>query len=280
MHFSDKMAGRIMIKISSRNNPALKRLRSLVEKKYRLQYGLYMIEGHKQVREALASGIVSQVFLDEELAPEYGEYQTAWLGLEWYLLDSSLAGSAGSTIHPQGIAATAILPGTSLDQLLPAEWPGAGPGWMIYLDHINDPGNLGSLLRSAWALGVEAALLSPDCSDPFNPKAVRAASGAIVNMPLAQGVDSQALEDMIRRGCCLIGAQADGEPYYQVDFRRPAILAIGSEARGLLPATRQICTARAGIPMIPGAESLNASVAGAIILADYARRYIDQNASR
>lgn len=270
-----------MIRISSRDNPSLKRLRSLKEKKYRQQCGMFMIEGRKLVQEALASGKVRQVFLDEDSAPDWAGQCTSFPEVEWYLLERGLAAAAASTVNPPGIAAVAVLPDTRLEAVLAAVNSPAGPGWMIYLDRINDPGNLGSILRSAWALGVEAALLSPGCADPFNPKAVRAASGAVIALPVAQEVEISALALLVGRGYSLLGADvSDGLPYYMVEYGRPAILAIGSEAHGLESRVRELCAGLVRIPMPSGAESLNAAAAASIILADYARRYIGNQSQR
>lgn len=172
------------------------------------------------------------------------------------------------TTTPQGVLA--VLPTPSVP--LPPS-----PSLVLVCDAVSDPGNLGTLLRSAAGAGVDAALLTPGCSDAWGPKALRAGMGAQCRLPTCQLAWDEVSSKLGEWGCAAFAADADGDvAHFDVDWRSPSCLVVGSEAHGLSDAVRAdprvtLCS----IPMNGGAESvesLNAAVAGSVILYEAARQ--------
>ncbi|MDL1927272.1 RNA methyltransferase [Anaerolineae bacterium AMX1] len=137
-------------------------------------------------------------------------------------------------------------------------------------DQIRDPGNLGTLIRSADAAGVDAALIPPETADPFAPKVVRAGMGAHFRLPIL----SMGWEDIVREseGLQVWLADMDGEPCWQADLRAPLALIVGGEAEGASAAARRLATRQVKIPMAGKAESLNAAVAGSVLMFEAMRQ--------
>ncbi len=260
-----------MKRIGSRENPVIKECRSLKEKKYRQRYGRYIIEGHKLVREALSSGQPLQVMVREDCEAIYWDAEQARPDIEWYCLEEQPFNWLADVSQPQGVLAVMPLAVSTLDEL-PRN---SASGIWLYLDRISDPGNLGTIYRSALALGAGAVLHSKDCADSFSPKTVRAAAGAMLNLPLAIDIGLNDLRELKEQGFQLLATDiGDAEPYYMCSYQHPVILAVGSEAHGLDPEVKSLCEQAIAIPMQQGSDSLNAAVAAAIILADHARRHI------
>jgi RNA methyltransferase, TrmH family len=141
------------------------------------------------------------------------------------------------------------------------------PGLLLVLDAIRDPGNLGTILRSAWAVGVDVVLCAPGTADAYNPKVVRAAMGAHFRVPLRVVQTWEEIEHAVRGIPRIYLADADGESVYtEADWSRPVALIIGGEAEGASAAARRTATARVRIPMRGGAESLNAAMAATVLL--------------
>jgi len=140
----------------------------------------------------------------------------------------------------------------------------------LIADRISDPGNLGTILRTALAAEVDAVFLNPGTVDPFNPKVVRGAMGAHFHLPIVQMETSEIGKFLC--GTDMWVAEAGlGIPYYQVDWNKPSAIVIGSEAHGPSDELRSIATGSIHIPISALAESLNASVAAAVILFEIAR---------
>jgi TrmH family RNA methyltransferase len=164
------------------------------------------------------------------------------------------------------------------------EWPlpppREVPPLLLVCDAIQDPGNLGTILRAAEAAGVNAVWLSPGCVDPYNPKVVRAAMGAHFRLPIFAESAWEVIPAQLTRlhpseiGLFAADAGAD-TPYDAVDWTRPATLIVSNEAHGLSREARHLATQRGGlisIPMAGGTESLNAAMSAAIILFEAARQ--------
>ena len=181
--------------------------------------------------------------------------------------------AASDTQHPQGIVAAFAMP----------EWPAPQAGGQplaLICDDIQDPGNLGTILRTCEAAGVEAVWLTPRCVDLYSPKVVRAGMGAHFRLPSYP----EASWDKIRDGLVALGvpptnvyaAEADAQlSYDQVDWKSPSALIVSNEAHGLGEEARNFAGAGGGlisIPMLGGTESLNAAVAAAVILFEAARQ--------
>jgi TrmH family RNA methyltransferase len=144
------------------------------------------------------------------------------------------------------------------------------PRRVLICDAIGDPGNMGGLLRSAAAAGVEVVLLSPDCADPYNPKALRAGMGAHFRIPVADASWAQ-IEQAVAELDVRLADMTGGPAYDQADWARPWALIIGSEAHGASEQAQALATTRVTIPMAARTESLNAAVACGVLLFEAAK---------
>ncbi|MGR6835602.1 TrmH family RNA methyltransferase [Syntrophomonas erecta] len=247
--------------ITSRDNQLVKHASSLKLKKHRQQEKMFFIEGDKLLQEALRDqDAVVRIFIDENVFPDFAGDLPA--GIECCVLKAGLINYISDTDTPPGMGAVVKMPSYNWEQFYTK-------GHLLYLDHLSDPGNLGTIIRTAWALGVEGILLSPGCVDPFSPKVVRASMGGIFNMPLYH-VDEGQVDQLIVDGFRFIGAAAAGTAtsVYEADLTGKTIIAIGSEARGLSPSTISRLHNMVKIPIEKTVDSLNAGVACAIILAE------------
>ncbi len=146
------------------------------------------------------------------------------------------------------------------------------PGLVLVLDHLQDPQNFGTLLRTAEASGLVGGVFLVDCVDAYNPKVVRAAMGAHFYLPLWPDASWAEVRQHLAGRPVWLAAVREGLPYDQVDWTRPAALIVGSEAHGPGPEARAIATGQVHIPMGGRAESLNAAIAAAIIIFEAARQ--------
>jgi TrmH family RNA methyltransferase len=254
--------------ISSTTNPQLKRLRSLRDSaKDRRSERSVFIEGVRLVAHAVASGadLRLALYAPEQLqtTPEGADLLAALAGRPGcYEATSAVVAAAADTQHPQGVVAAAAWP-----ELEPR------PGMRLVLDGVQDPGNTGTLLRSAEAAGVGLVICAPGTADPYSPKVVRAAMGAHFSLPLMAGVGWD--EISIELSSCPLVYAADAEatmPYFAADWKQPVALIIGGEARGLSEEALGWASHRITIPMVGRAESLNAGVAGSVLLFEALRQ--------
>lgn len=239
----------------------------------------FVVEGVRAVEEALASGPPPRVLLYDEAALGRTERGAALLArLRGYpaaqpAMPAALA-AAADTVHSQGVVGVFPFP----------DWPPLAPGGtgvplLLVLDGLRDPGNLGTILRTAEAAGVGGVWLTPDCVDLYNPKVVRAGMGAHFRLPSWPDADWPAIQaGLARLGVSQIVALDAAAPvaYYDLDWCGPAALVLGSEAHGLSPAGRAAATVLAAIPMPGQAESLNAALAAGIVLFDALRQRAEQ----
>lgn len=241
----------------------IKRTRSLVHKKYRLQYRQFIIEGARLTAAALETGApLDAVYLTAEFSgnPEHRPLidQLKSSGYSWDVIPDRQLAQLADTVSPAGILALCPLPDPKPQ--VPDSLP-SGP-W-LYLDGIVDPGNLGTLLRTAAWFGVTNIGLSAGSVDPWNPKVVRGGMGAHFYLELFPDLPLVTLKSI---GLQLLGADMDGTP---VDGFSPGAgwgLVLGGEARGLTAATRELIDTVIAIPRPGRGESLNAAVAGGILL--------------
>ena len=249
-----------MKKITSPDNPMIKLARKLQNKKYRDRERLFLVEGRRSVQEALARPeFLQTVFLEENLEEDY----SALRGVDTYLLESKLLKDISSTETPQGMIAMLKMPEWSFEELFTEE------GLIILLDQISDPGNMGSIIRSCWALGVNGLLLSSGCVDPFSPKVVRSSMGGILNLPVFENITAQSLDLLQEQGYEFIcTGLEEAEDYYSVDLNGAKIMVLGSEARGVSEAIKRRCQRTIKIPMKSNVDSLNVAAACAIIVGE------------
>lgn len=250
--------------IRSAQNPQVKRLRSLLEQgKTRRKEQAFVAEGARLVQDGLCSGSQPQLLaLSEELSSRSAELTQAYRAEKQILLEAGLFTSLADTEHSQGILAIFDIPRLALPEQ---------PSLLLVLDQVRDPGNLGTILRTAEATGVEAVLLPPGTTDAWAPKVVRAGMGAHFRLPVLN-LPWEAIASALE-GLQVLHADMAGEiSSWEADLRKPSALLIGGEAEGISQAAAQLVTQGVRIPMAQGPESLNAAVSAAILLYETMRQ--------
>ena len=241
-------------RLTSMKNPKVQFFRSLKERKGRLAGGAFLAEGEKMAAEALASGFpVEALLLREDHAPPPG----LPADLPVFVLPEHVFASLSDTRTPQGIAAVV--------RMQPRPPVGSR---LIALDGVQDPGNVGTILRTADAAGLDGVLLGPDCADVFSPKTLRATMGSIFRMGLLFPEDlASRLSALRAEGFAILSSQLDGELFSALPAPGDRwVLVIGSEGNGVSAAVRAAATHHIRLPMRGGAESLNAAVAAGIMM--------------
>jgi TrmH family RNA methyltransferase len=253
-------------RIESRHNGRVKELRAALagsgRTPGRTPDGLIAIEGEHLVREALRSRLrFATVFFRDDYNPAY-ELPNVAPDVEHLLLPADIFASAVSTEQPQGIAALVHAPPSSADALFPATAP-----LLVVLAGLQDPGNVGTLIRSAEAFGATGVLLLPGTASPWNPKALRASAGSAFRVPMLAIGEAEALSMLRDRHVPALAAVArDGVSVREALLAEPAALLIGNEGAGLSPALLTAAGRRVTIPMPGPVESLNAAIAGSLLL--------------
>lgn len=251
--------------IRSPDNRTIKFVRSLRRRPVRQAERAFVVEGMRAVGDALALGARPRLLLLRAGDPAAEQFLDAsGPGAEVRLVAAELFDQLAETVTPQGVVGVFPVPDLHPDH--------DGPPLILVLDRLRDPGNLGTLLRTAAGAGCTLVALTPASVDPYNPKVVRAAMGAHFRVSI-RGWDA-ALRAAVLATCPLrvIADANGGEDYDAVDWTRGAALFIGSEAHGISPEMRTLATARVRIPLAGGVESLNAAAAGAVLLFEAVRQ--------
>jgi RNA methyltransferase, TrmH family len=258
--------------VSSARNPALQLARALHAKKVRRERRLMLAEGEDVVDAALAHGVRPSVLLvDAERVPDDDPRLLATADLaERYRVPTALMARASTLAAPPRVLA--ILPQPPVRSFREVAFP---PRAGVFLAGVADPGNVGTLVRSAAALGADWLALGPGSADAFHPRAVRAAMGATFSLPILEGVTSSDLAT--REGFVVVAATPrEGVAPWEADLSGPMVLALGAERAGIGPALGALedgrPVVRVTIPQAPGAESLNVAAAGAALLAEALRQ--------
>ena len=256
--------------ITSIQNPKIQWVRKLQSRSAaRREAGAFVVEGVRLAEEALQAGWQAQwVLFTAGLSPRGMELVAAFdhQGVRVEMVSAAVMEAASDTQTPQGLLV--VLDARSL--ALPSQ-----PDFLLVVDGVRDPGNLGTILRTAVAAGVQGLILPPGVVDVFSPKVLRSAMGAHFRLPLLHQ-DWAELPALLKAPAaplqvCLADAAA-GVSYTQADFRSPLALVIGGEAAGAGLETARLVDQRVHIPMPGQSESLNAAVAAAILLFEVVRQ--------
>lgn len=255
-----------MITLTSRDNMHIKHTVKLQKSaKYRRQTGQFVAEGLRVCEDAMRSGAVMDALFITESALQKsgaaGERLCAYAGAV-YLLTDGLFAQISDTQTPQGVLGVI----KTLDKSAVFDTINNG-GKFLALDNVQDPNNLGTILRSAEAFGVSGVVMSADCCDVYNPKVVRGSMGAVFRLPMLT-VDS--LPDWFARFPQLqtyaAVVDSDAEKVNDICFTEPCAVVIGNEGNGIREEVVRACRRKMTIPMKGKAESLNASVAAAVLI--------------
>jgi len=258
-------------RIEGRHNALVKELRQAFSKGERTADGHHAIEGFRILEEAIRSGVRFRAVFFSESAAGRTEKLLSQLGaqVETLLLPDKLFETAVPTDAPQGVAALARWKEFSVEDVLARSQ--AGP--LLAIAGVQDPGNLGTILRSAEAFGAGGVLLGEGTVNPFNPKVVRASAGSIFRLPVARVKLLEALEAMKKQSLRLVAtASHKGPPLDQAKLSGPLAIFIGSEGAGLSRDLIKEMDEVVAIPQDPKVESLNAGVAASIVLYEVMRQ--------
>jgi TrmH family RNA methyltransferase len=253
------------ILVTSRTNARVKQLRAAFAGHARLSGGMVAIEGEHLLQEAIRSGLpLKTIFVSERVgAPE-------WLprGVELLFLADEVFASAVATQHPQGIAALLLPPRWSI------ETGNFDNALLLVAVGLQDPGNMGTLIRSAEAFGATAVLTTQGTVSEWNQKALRASAGSVFRVPVVQ-ISSEELMELKSKGVRLLAAvapQNEASSVAEVDLTHSCALMIGNEGAGLGQEWLALADARITIPTPGAVESLNAAIAGSLLLYEASRQ--------
>lgn len=261
--------------ITSAANPLVKSVRALGAKKYRAESGLFMVEGWRHVAEAMAAGWVPHILAFSTRAMADATFVDALKTLEntgdtdIVEVTEDILAKMTDRDNPQsvlGVFPTRVRPVTDV---VSAITPSKSAVY-VALEQVRDPGNLGTIIRTGDATGVDGIILVGDTCDPYTPECVRSTVGAFARVPVYAGSleDLAALKPQVR----MIGTHLDTDTDYRTaDYSGHVVLLMGNEQQGLSPAAVTLCDTLVKIPMTGGVESLNLAVSTALMLYEIKR---------
>lgn len=258
--------------ISSKENEVIKNIRKLKEKKYRDIENSYVIEGIKLIKEAIAENAnIKQIIMCEDYTDNVELDKDTLFEIAKYNLiyvTRNIINLITDVKTPQGIIAV-IEKSNNIEQIDYSQ------DIIVALDGVQDPGNLGTILRTADSANLKQIILSKNCADPYNPKVVRSTMGGIFRINIIEVEDLEnSLKQMQKNNFKVMVTSLDTEKsVYDVDYSKKVIV-IGNEANGVSKEVQDMADEKVIIPMLGKTESLNASVAAGIMIYEYVRRKI------
>jgi TrmH family RNA methyltransferase len=255
--------------LTSPRSARVTEVRHLHERRHRAERGAFVVEGPQAVREALGQGVL-ELYLTEAAADRHPEFveQARDAGGRVVLATEDVLVAMSETRHPQGVLAVCALVARPLDDVV-ASLPGAAP-LVVVLDRVSDPGNAGTIIRTADAMGADAVVLTEGSVDPHNGKCVRSTAGSIFHVPISVDVPAGDVRRVFGdAGLSLVAADAHAEASLDDEpdlLRGPIAWVFGSEAHGVDAAWLESASATLRIPMSGDVESLNLAASAAICL--------------
>ena len=258
------------MELTGLQNPMVKAAAELKQKKYRQQQGLFLAEGLRTVEEAVRYGAVQSIFytaIEDDRTRAVLE-EAAAKQIKLVCVSDKVLKKIADTETPQGTIAVCAMRSKRLDEFL------ASGKMLLVLDRVTDPGNIGTMLRTADAAGVGGLLLLQGCADIYAPKTVRASMGSLFHLPVLSGLSEELLVQAARKAgyellvTCLDGA----DNLYKADLQGRLAFVMGNEANGVSPALLAAADKRVFIPMQGRAESLNVAMAAGIVMFEALRQ--------
>ncbi|SKA83646.1 RNA methyltransferase, TrmH family [Clostridium sp. USBA 49] len=254
--------------IESKDNSLIKETKKLKEKKYRLEKKEFLIEGFRFVDEALKSNFeVSKIFISEMILDKWETYSiknNIKSSTKVYVVNHNILKQLCSTENPQGIAAVVKNKDFKIE---------SKKGFYILVDKVQDPGNLGNIVRSSYASGALGVILTKGTVDIYNEKVLRSTMGSIFNIPIFQDDNFTKLKELKNNGFKLIVTSLkDSKNLYDEDLTQNIIIAVGNEGFGVSKEILELADVKVKIPMPGGAESLNVAAAASIIMFEAVRQ--------
>ncbi|WP_428909331.1 TrmH family RNA methyltransferase [Niallia sp. Krafla_26] len=239
--------------ITSVKNGQVKEWKKLHTKKGRDQSGLFLIEGYHLVEEALKENFIQQLILHENTdIPHTWNYD----GIPVTVVTNEVMKALSDTETPQGIMAICQIPKVDLTAI-------AGKKFLL-IDSVQDPGNIGTMIRTADAAGMDAVILGDGCADPYNPKVVRSTQGSLFHLPIIKANLEEFMNEM---NIPVYGTALEGGiPYNQVEPMHEFALLVGNEGQGVSKNLLAKTTKNLYIPIFGKSESLNVAIAAGILM--------------
>lgn len=258
--------------IMSSSNKLIKEIKSLHNKKDRWNKKCFFIEGTRSIEQCMKSKIdIKYIVYSEELLGSDGFKlieQIENYGYELYEISKSIFKEISDTDNPQGILAVVEFMENTIESALKEE------NFFILLDRVQDPGNMGTIIRTADAFGANGVIVTNGCVDVYNPKTVRSTMGSIFQIPIIhmRNIDD-AIETLKNKNINIISTSLNTDKYsYDIDFIKDSALVIGNEANGVSEQIIENSDELVKIPMSGSAESLNAGVASAVLMYEVLRQ--------
>ena len=248
--------------IESAENNLIKNITKLKDKKYRDEQKLFVIEGERFVDEIINFDVVQYV-----ISEDYSKKQK--YGENAIIVKNHLFKKMCDTVNPQGVLAVCKQKKYDIKDIINVDNP-----FIVVGEKISDPGNLGTIIRTAHASGASGIILSTHSTDIYNPKVLRSTAGSIFHLPIITDINlNECIPQLKDYGFNLFGAHLSGRTVpYNLDLKKSTALVIGNEANGLTQSTSDLLHDLVKIPMPGGAESLNASVACGILMYEIVRQ--------
>ncbi len=257
-----------MVNISATTNKTYKFIKSLLMKKARSEHGCFSVEGVKSVFEALCSDAdVYMLAVSEPMIEKCSEIisMANERGVQIYIVCDKIFDALCDTKTPEGVLCVIKTRSTDMDSF--------DDGLYLYCDGVADPGNAGTLIRTADAVGASGVLFSEGCVDIYNPKTVRSTMGSLFHLPVYDNVNDNVLSYMKEKGFCVLsGALCENaKDYRSVKYPKKTVIVVGNEANGVSEDVLKLSDDAVIIPILGRAESLNVSVAGSILMYEWQR---------
>ncbi|MBR6401537.1 MAG: RNA methyltransferase [Firmicutes bacterium] len=242
--------------IESSQNKIIKQINSLKQKKYRDKTGLFIVEGERLISECSPVYVLAR----EDYAGDLSRYDRV------YTVSSAVFDKISDTVSPQGILGVCSIPQNDINEFDCGE-----NAFVVILERVADPGNLGTIIRTADAAGADAVILSEGCADPYNLKTIRSTMGSVFHLPVYRNAN---LRDFLKNtGIKTLAAHLKGtKSCYDTDMRGSIGIIIGNEANGLSDEISGLASELVKIPMPGRAESMNAAVAAGILIYEAVRQ--------
>lgn len=257
-----------MDRIYSKDNALAKKIKRLNEKKYRIQENKFLIEGFRFVGEALNSNFkVPIIFLSEKIIGKWNDFKTEIKideNTKVYLVTDQILRHISSTDNPQGIVA--VVDNRKVNVI-------NKKGFYILVDKVQDPGNMGTIIRTAHAAGALGVILTKGTVDVYNEKTLRSTMGSIFHIPIIQDENFEKLNLLKQNGFKLIVSSLDADKnFYDLNLKDRIVLVLGNEGNGVSSEILDLADIKVKIPMPGNAESLNVSIAGAVMMFEIVRQ--------
>ncbi|MGL4761576.1 MAG: TrmH family RNA methyltransferase [Sarcina sp.] len=257
-----------MLVIESKNNSVFKNIKKLKEKKYRNQSSTYLIEGLRFVDEAFKSGVqIESLLFTEEFKEKHSEFLENRNIENEILLSPSLLKELSFTGTPQGVMAVVAMENKELKD----------GDIVVLVDKVQDPGNMGTIIRTAHAVGAAGIITTKGTVDFYNDKTLRSTMGSIFYLPIIEDSNLEKINELKESGFRLVVSSLQGKnDFFNEDLSGKTIIAVGNEGNGVSDEIYNISDIKVKIPMPGNAESLNVAVATSVMLYEKIRQNINK----